>query len=410
MSKCSFCKSPLKLNLIDMGKAPISNNLFNSLDCKEIKKSYKLTISICNKCWLVQTRHKVPAKKIFTKNYPYFSSFSSSLLNHSKKLVELCIERFNLNKLSLVYEIASNDGYLLQYFKKKHIPSVGVEPTLSTAKAARKKGLKIVNEFFNTSVSKQLKKDYGAADLIIANNVLAHVPKLRDFVSAHENLLKDSGIIVFEFHYLVSLIKEVQFDQIYHEHYYYYSLTSLNKILSSFNLEIFDAILLNTQGGSLRIYVKKIKNKDYKKTDRLLKLIKKEKNISVNKIKFYKSFSKEAEKIKNSFRIFLNNCKRKNLNIVGYGAAAKGITLLNYSKTTINDFKYIVDKNPAKQNKFLAASRIKIISEDILKKKFFNFIIIFPWNLKSEIIKELNNYKFSKKAKKVTFLPKFKIH
>jgi 2-polyprenyl-3-methyl-5-hydroxy-6-metoxy-1,4-benzoquinol methylase len=410
MPNCSFCKKPLKFKLVDLGYAPVSNTLLNKR-CLKKDKNFKLTVSVCTSCWLAQTLYKISPKKIFTSNYSYFSSYSSTLLSHAKKLVHQCIKNFNLNKNSLIYEVACNDGYLLQYFKKKEIPCIGIEPTSNTANFAKKvKKLKILNEFFDSKLSIKCKKKYGAADLIISANVLAHVPNIKDFIKAHNQLIKDDGIIIFEFHYLANLIEQVQFDQVYHEHYFYLSLFSVQKILHSFKLEIFDCDLLNTQGGSIRIYIKKMRNKKIQKSTKFKKILADEIKLGISSKKFYLNFQKKSEMIKKNFYDFLVMCKKKKLKVIGYGAAAKGITLINFANIKNNLLSYIIDKSPEKQNKFLQLSKIKIVPMKILLKKTFDYIIIFPWNIKAEILKDLRNYKKTHTAKKIVFFPKRKIY
>lgn len=404
---CGFCKKKLTLEVIDLGNAPITNNLLKKLSKKSFKYTYPLKVFVCDKCWLVQNKDKINPKKIFTKNYPYFSSFSSSWLKHADNLTTKIINRFNLNKASLVAEVASNDGYLLQYLKKKKIPCLGIEPTKSTAMSAKKKGIKVLQKFFNTETSKNLSKKY-RADIIIAINVLAHVPNIKDFIKSFKILLKNNGVAIFEFHYVINLIKKKQFDTIYHEHYYYHSLFSLNKIFKSSGLKIFDAEKIKSHGGSLRIYVKNIESKKWKDTIRYKKKVSEELALGINKYFFYRKIKKDAVHIKNKFRTFLKNCKLENQSVVGYGAAAKGITLINYSRIDKELMQYIIDKNPAKQNMFLPQSNIEIISAKILKKNKPDYVIILPWNLKNEIVKELSFIK-SWGGKFVVFVPKFKI-
>ena len=404
---CSICRKKLKLEVIDLGNAPITNNLLKKIAKKKTTKTYPLKVFVCDKCWLVQNKNKINPKKIFTNNYPYFSSFSSSWLKHADDLTTKIINKFNLNKTSMVAEVASNDGYLLQYLVKKKIPCYGIEPTKSTAITAKKKGIKVFQKFFNSKTSKILSKKH-KADIIIANNVLAHVPNLTDFIKSFKILLKSDGVAIFEFHYLINLIRKQQFDTIYHEHYFYHSLFSLDKIFKIFGLKIFDAEKIKSHGGSLRIYVKNLEQKKWKDTNRFKKILNKELIYGVNKYFFYKTLKKEAMLIKDKFRNFLIKAKLQNKIVMGYGAAAKGVTLINFSKIDNNLMKFVIDKNPAKQNKFLPQSNIKIVNIKILKKIKPSYVIILPWNIKKEII---NDLKFIKKwgGKFVVFVPKFKI-
>jgi len=404
---CAICRKKLILEVIDLGNAPITNNLLKKASKKKIRETYPLKVFVCNKCWLVQNKYKINPKKIFTSNYPYFSSFSSSWLKHADDLTTKIINKFNLNKTSLVAEVASNDGYLLQYLVKKKIPCYGIEPTKSTALAAKKKGIKVFHKFFNTKTSKIISKHH-KADIIIANNVLAHVPNLRDFIKSFKILLKSDGVAIFEFHYLINLIKKNQFDTIYHEHYFYHSLFSLDKIFKIFGLKVFDAEKIKSHGGSLRIYVKNSEEKKWKETNRYKKILKEELIYGVNKYFFYKELKKKAIFIKDKFRNFLTKSKLQNKKTIGYGAAAKGVTLINFSNIDNNLMEFVIDKNLAKQNKFLPQSNIKIVPEKKITKVKPDYVIILPWNLKDEIMKELN-YIRKWGGKFVIFVPSFKI-
>lgn len=403
---CSICKKKLNLEVLDLGKAPITNNLLKKPK-KNFKEIFPLTVCVCDKCWLVQNKEKLNPKIIFKNDYPYFSSFSSSWLEHAEKLTGKIIKKFKLNNKSLVAEVASNDGYLLQYLKKKQIPCYGIEPTKSTALVAKKKGIKVYQKFFNINTAKNLSKK-NKADIIIANNVLAHVPNLKDFIKSFRILLKKNGVAIFEFHYLINLIKKNQFDTIYHEHYFYHSLLSLDRIFKIYNLKVFDAEKIKSHGGSLRLYVKNKESKIFKDTNRYKKLLLKEKKQGVNKFNFYKKLKINSTLIRDKFKSFLNDCEKKNLKVIGYGAAAKGITLINFAKINNDLLKFVVDKNPAKQNKYLPQSNIKIISEKKIKIIKPDYLVILPWNLKSEIIKEFN-YIRKWGGKFIVFVPKFKI-
>jgi 2-polyprenyl-3-methyl-5-hydroxy-6-metoxy-1,4-benzoquinol methylase len=403
---CSICKKKLNLEVLDLGKAPITNNLLKKPK-KNFKEIFPLSVCVCDKCWLVQNKEKLNPKKIFKNDYPYFSSFSSSWLKHAENLTNKIIRKFKLNNKSLVAEVASNDGYLLQYLKKKEIPCYGIEPTKSTALVAKKKGIKVYQKFFNINTAKDLSKKK-KVDIIIANNVLAHVPNLKDFVKSFRILLKKNGIAIFEFHYLINLIKKNQFDTIYHEHYFYHSLLSLDRIFKIYNLKVFDAEKIKSHGGSLRLYVKNKESKIHKDTNRYKNLLLKEKKQGVNKFNFYKKLKINSTLIRDKFKSFLKDCKKKNLKVIGYGAAAKGITLINFAKINNDLLKFVVDKNPAKQNKYLPQSNIKIISEKKIKIIKPDYLVILVWNLKSEIIKEFS-YIRKWGGKFIVFVPKFKI-
>ena len=405
---CRHCKKKVDKVFIDLGVSPPSNNYLkkNELDKKELY--FPLNILVCKSCWLVQTEDFTKANQLFSEEYAYFSSYSSSWLRYMEAYSTYIIKKLNLNKNSLVIEVASNDGYLLQFFKNNKIPCLGIEPTKSTAMVSRKKGIKTITEFFGRKLAIKLRNKNLCADLIIANNVLAHVPNINDFLNGFDLLLKKDGIATFEFPHLINLVKKNQFDTIYHEHFSYFSFTAINLIMQSNNLEVFDVIKIPTHGGSLRVYVKK-RNSSYNKINsRVIKLLNQEEKIGVKSIRFYNNFSEKADLIKKQFIIFIENAKRKNKKIAAYGAAAKGNTLLNFSGIKSDSILYVVDKNPAKQNKYLPGSHIKIVNEEYLKRNKPDYIIIFPWNLKNEIIKQLD-YVRDWNAKFVTVIPSLKI-
>jgi len=405
---CRHCKNKLEIVFIDLGKSPPSNNYLKKEDLKKDEINYPLNILVCEKCWLVQTEDFTTAENLFNAEYAYFSSFSSSWIEHSKEYCSHILSKFSLNNNSSVIEVASNDGYLLQFFKEKNIPCFGIEPTLSTANSARKKGIETIVEFFGTSLATKLKKNNKCADLMVANNVLAHVPDINDFLNGFNILLKPNGIVTFEFPHLISLIDNTQFDTIYHEHFSYLSLTSIKQIMKKSNLEIFDVLKINSHGGSLRIYSQKIDSGKRKINKRVLNLLAEEDKLGVRTVKFYNRFSKKSELIKNEFISFLENTKNKNKTIAAYGAAAKGSTLLNFAGIKSDSILYVVDKNPAKQDKYMPGSHIKIVNEEYLKNDKPDYIIIFPWNLTSEIIKQLN-YVRDWNAKFVTAIPFLKV-
>ena len=403
--KCRACNNDLDISFVNLGTSPPSNSYLIKENLKTPEKWFPLSVNVCTNCWLAQTEDFNEADELFDENYAYFSSFSSSWLKHAEKFTHYAIERFNLNSDSKVIEIAANDGYLLQYFKNKKVPCLGIEPTNSTANAAREKGIEILEEFFSVKIARELSNKGQSADLMIANNVLAHVPDINDFVSAFEELLKPQGIASFEFPHLMNLVKYNQFDTIYHEHFSYLSLSAVNIIFSNNGLQIFDAEEISTHGGSLRVFAQKKKTGIHKINENVNRLLSLENKIGMTNKSFYEGFQNKVDSIKNNFLSFLLEIKSQNKTVIGYGAAAKGNTIMNYSGIKEDLIKFIVDKNPNKQNKFMPGSRIPILSEESIKELKPDYIIIFPWNLKKEIETQLS-YTKHWGCKFVTLIPK----
>lgn len=405
---CRHCGSSLNLLLIDLGTAPPSNAYLTESQLHYPEKWYPLRVLVCEKCWLVQTEDFARADMLFSEDYAYFSSFSTSWLRHSHEYVNMIVKRLDLNKTSLIVEIASNDGYLLQYVNALGIPCLGIEPTKSTASAARKKGLTVLEKFFSLEFAQQLIGSGLQADLIVANNVLAHVPDINDFASGCATLLKKDGVATFEFHYLLSLIENNLFDTIYHEHYSYLSLTSVVKLLEFTGLGVFDVELLPTQGGSLRIYAQRLSSSIHEESASVTRLLQYENDKGMKNKSFYRDFRFRIRSVTNDFLSFLIECQRKDLKVGAYGAAAKGNTLLNYAGIRSDLIPYVVDINPSKQGKYMPGSRIPIVSEDHLKKDKPDIIVILPWNLKEEIMTQII-YVGEWGAKFVTALPKMQV-
>jgi 2-polyprenyl-3-methyl-5-hydroxy-6-metoxy-1,4-benzoquinol methylase len=349
---------------------------------------FPLKVFVCDKCWLVQVDELEKADAIFNNEYTYFSSFSTSWLKHAKAYTDYMTDRFGFNENSLVVEIASNDGYLLQYFKEKNIPVLGVEPTANTAQVAIEKGIENIVDFFGSNLAdNQLK---GKADLILGNNVLAHVPDINDFVKGVKIALKPNGVNTFEFPHLYQLVAQKQFDTIYHEHFSYLSLTNLKSVFETQGLEIFDVQEIPTHGGSLRIFTKHKEDNSKKIEDAVHEMLLKESSAGMNSLSYYQDFQQKVDFIKYDFVEFLIQQKRNGKKIIGYGAAAKGNTLLNYCGIKGNDLiEYVVDASPYKQNKLLPGSRIPVFSSEKIAETKPNFIVIFPWNLKDEISHQL---------------------
>ena len=388
--KCRHCGTELSLPLIDLGSAPPSNAYLTEQTLHAPEKWFPLRVLVCEHCWLVQTEDFAQANELFDAEYAYFSGFSTSWLEHSERYVADMSERFGLNEDSHVVEVAANDGYLLQYVKGRNIPCTGVEPTASTAEAAREKGIPIVEEFFGKQLAQQLVEQGRQADLTAANNVLAHVPDINDFVSGFATLLKPHGVSTFEFPHLLKLINENQFDTIYHEHFSYLSLTAIETVFAENGLQVFDVEEHPTHGGSLRVFVQRADTGANPVSERVIELHKRETEAGMNTAEFYAGFQDKADKIKDDLLIFLIEAKHNGKKVAAYGAAAKGNTLLNYAGVRPDLLSYVVDKNPAKQGKYMPGSRIPIKAEQYLKDDKPDYVVILPWNLKQEVIKQLD--------------------
>ncbi len=387
---CRFCKTELFNVFIDLINSPPSNSFLTENELNKPEIYYPLKIYICHNCFLVQIDEYKQSDEIFNEKYAYFSSYSSSWLIHSKNYVNMAIQKFQLNKKSFVIEIASNDGYLLQYFKERGIPCLGIEPASNVAATAKEKGLNIIEEFFGADLARILVAEGKIPDLLIGNNVLAHVPNLNDFIQGLKILLHHKGAITLEFPHLLKLIEKNQFDTIYHEHYSYFSFFTVNNIFKFHGLEIFDVEKLPTHGGSLRIYVKQAEDKSKVILQSVENLINLEIAKKINNIDYYKGLQSKANDIKYDLINFLITQKKKDNLVIAYGAAAKGNTLLNYCGIKKDLIKFIVDISPKKHNKFLPGSHIPILHEDEIKIFKPKYILILAWNIKEEIMKQLN--------------------
>ncbi len=390
---CRFCKNSLTHEFVDLVNSPPSNSYLRAEQLNQPEIFYPLRVFVCEKCFLVQIDEYKSADEIFDENYAYFSSFSKSWLAHSKNYVEMMCERFGFDENSQIIEIASNDGYLLQYFKEKNIPVLGIEPTLSTAQAAREKGIESLTEFFSVKFAEQLVSQNRRADLLLGNNVLAHVPDINDFVGGLKTALKPDGIITMEFPHVLQLVENNQFDTIYHEHFSYLSLFTTQKIFAAQNLTIFDVEEIPTHGGSLRIFAGHSGNSSIEVSENVKNLLDKEKLTGLMNLDYYLDFQPKVEKIKTDLLTFLIEQKRKGKKVAAYGAAAKGNTLLNYCGVKKDLIKFVVDASPHKQNMFLPASHIPIVDESFIKNEKPDFVIILPWNIKDEIIEQINYIK-----------------
>lgn len=404
---CRHCEKNLSHTFLDLGYAPPSNSYLSKTDLKKPELYYPLKTYVCDECWLVQTEDYIDTKKLFTSEYAYISSTSSSWLEHAKNYSNKMIDKFNLNKNSYVIEVASNDGYLLKNFVKEKIPCLGIEPTASTASQAEKIGVPVLREFFGEILAKKLSSNGKQADLVIGNNVYAHVPDINDFTRGLREVLKPDGTITLEFPHLMTLIQYNQFDTIYHEHFSYLSLYTVCRIFEKENLRVLDVEKINTHGGSLRVYgCHKNDSRLTKKNVKLL--IDKEKENGLQEIHTYENFQIKANKIKDDLLNFLIKQKTNGKKVAAYGAAAKGNTLLNYAGIKKDLLSFVCDGATAKQGKFMPGNHIPIVSPENLKKIKLDYLLILPWNILNEIKKQ--NLNLEKKGVKfIIAVPSLKI-
>ncbi|MCG2735263.1 MAG: class I SAM-dependent methyltransferase [Candidatus Methanoperedenaceae archaeon] len=390
MHKCRACNTNLGEPFLSLGNSPLSNAYLSKEDLHRMEPYYPLEVYVCEKCYLVQLEEFETAKNIFSSDYAYFSSYSESWLQHCKNYTEMMINRFGFDKNSFVVEIASNDGYLLQYFKHHGIPVLGIEPASNTAHVAIKKGIPTDITFFDTSHAERMRNEGKLADLIIGNNVLAHNPNLNDFVEGLKQALKSDGIITMEFPHLLKLIEGNQFDTIYHEHFSYFSFYTVQKLFSSHDLEIFDVEEIPTHGGSLRIYARHKDDKSKAITNKIRDLLKKEEIAGIFDLNTYYNFCEKVKLTKRKLLQFLVQAKNDGQKIVGYGAPAKGNTLLNYCGIRTDFLDYTVDRSPYKQNKYLPGTHIPIKNPDKIKEDKPDYVLILPWNIKDEIMEQMS--------------------
>jgi len=389
--QCRFCKTELEHVFIDLVNSPASNSFLSKEQLNEPETFYPLKVYTCHQCFLVQVDEYKKSDAIFDSNYVYFSSYSNSWLKHAKAYTDMMTDRFGYNENSLVIEVASNDGYLLQYFKEKNIPVMGIEPTANTAEVAIGKGIKTVIEFFGAELADRFSNNWDVkADLLLGNNVLAHVPDIVDFVLGMKLILKDTGVVTMEFPHLMQLVDNNQFDTIYHEHFSYLSFHTVKEIFASQGLEMFDVEEIPTHGGSLRIFAKHAEDDTKTISDNVVRLLKKESDKGLNTLTYYDNFQQKALGVKLGITEFLIRQKRDGKKVAAYGAAAKGNTLLNYCGIKNDLIDFVVDANPHKQNKFLPASHIPVVAEEYLKQAKPDYVIILPWNLKDEIADQLS--------------------
>jgi SAM-dependent methyltransferase len=386
---CRGCGHLIQHVFADLGNTPLSNSYLKSEDLRKMEPYYPLRAYVCAACLLVQVEEFESPERLFSE-YAYFSSYSSSWLKHSEDYVDMAVKRFALNASSLVVEIASNDGYLLQYFAKQRIPILGIEPAANVAEMSKQNGIPTLVKFFSAQTAQDLLQNGTSADLIVGNNVYAHVPALNDFTAGLKLLLKRDGVITLEFPHLMRLIEGNQFDTIYHEHFSYFSLYAVEPILDRHGLTAFDVDELSTHGGSLRVYAKHKEDNSKSASPRLLELRAKEKSTGLDQLETYTSFQLKVDKVKSDLLKFLIEAKDTGKKVIGYGAPAKGNTLLNFCGVRKDLLPYTVDRSPYKQDRFLPGTHIPIFSPETIERTKPDYVLILPWNLRVEIADEMS--------------------
>lgn len=406
--RCRHCGAFIQHGLVDLGFAPPSNSYLTDRDLERPEKYFPLRVLVCDQCWLVQTKDFIDAEELFNPEYAYFSSTSRVWLDHAARFVDSIVPKLNLTKDSFVLEVASNDGYLLKNFLELGIPCLGIEPTASTACAAEENGITVVREFFGEKLAKQLVATGRVADLIVANNVYAHVPNINDFTLGLKAALKAGGTITLEFPHLFRLIEEVQFDTIYHEHFSYLSLYSVSRIFEAAGLRVLDVEELPTHGGSLRVFGCHLCD-DRQSTSAVEWLLKREANAGLRDAAIYQAFQVKVNRVKDQLLTFLIEQKRLGKKVAGFGAAAKGSTLLNFAGLKSDLVSFIADNAMSKQGKFMPGSHIPILPPAAVKDKRPDFLLVLPWNIKDEIISANTNIR-QWGGQFVTAIPILQIH
>lgn len=379
---CRFCKTPLTETLVDLGKMPLANSYVTEADARS-ERSFPLHVRVCPSCLLVQASDSVPPGAIFS-DYAYFSSYSDSWVAHAKRYAEAMIARFGLGPDSLVAEVASNDGYLLQHFRDRGIPALGIEPAANVAEVAIKKGIPTEVAFFGEETAKRLADRGQRADLMAANNVLAHVPDIRDFLAGFAAMLKPEGVVTFEFPHVLNLLREIQFDTIYHEHFSYLSLVAVEKVFAATGLKAIDVEEIPTHGGSLRLFASR-QDASRQPMPSLDAMREKERAAALDRLEGYRGYAERVRAVKNAFLDFLHEARTQGKKVAAYGAAAKGNTFLNYCGVTKDDIVCVFDRSTAKQEKLLPGSHIPILSPERLPEIRPDYLVILPWNLAGEI-------------------------
>ena len=388
--KCRHCAAELERVCLDLGSAPPSNAYLTAAALRAPEVWYPLRLLVCERCWLVQTEDHAGRDELFSADYAYFSSFSTSWLAHAEAYVAAMRRRFELSPASLVCEVAANDGYLLRWVRDAGMPCFGVEPTASTARAARALGIEIIERFFGVGLATELADAGRQVDLVAANNVLAHVPDINDFVQGFAILLKDNGVATFEFPHLLRLLRENQFDTVYHEHYSYLSLGTVERVFAANGLAVFDVEELPTHGGSLRVFAQSSERGAHARTDAVARVLAAEAAAGLATSAGYRGFQARIDKLKDDFVGYLIEARRAGRCVAAYGAAAKGNTLMNYAGVRPDHIAFVVDRNPAKQGRFMPGSRIPIVGEERLREARPDDIVLLPWNLRAELVAQLD--------------------
>jgi len=385
---CRFCATPLNHTLVDLGMSPLCESYVSRQNLNRMEPFFPLHVQVCDECFLVQLEEYVSVEQIFSE-YAYFSSYSDTWLQHAADYVEMIVHRLGLAKGSLVVELASNDGYLLQNFVKKNITALGVEPAANVAKVAIEKGVPTMIKFFGRKLAQEMVADGKAADLVIGNNVLAQVPDLNDFVAGIHTLLKTGGVVTLEFPHLIKLMAENQYDTIYHEHFSYFSFITAEKILAAHGMTVFDVEELTTHGGSIRVFARHANDTSKPVSDRVVEMRQRELHQRLDRMDTYATFGEKVKESKRNLLDFLIRARREGKSVAGYGAPGKGNTLLNYCGIRTDFLDYTVDRNPYKQGKFLPGTHIPIFSPDRIFETKPDYLLILPWNFKQEIIRQM---------------------
>lgn len=383
---CRSCGAGLRHTVVDLGMSPLCQTQISAAELNKGENFYPLHVYVCDSCWLVQLQEYVAPDVIFSRHYPYFSSFSDSWVEHARGYVEHMVRDFGLGKESFVVELASNDGYLLQHVQRAGIRCLGIEPTASTAGAALQKGIPTLQEFFGLGLAKRVASESGRADVIVGNNVLAHVPDLNGFVAGIAALLKPDGVGTFEFPHLMQLMEHNQFDTIYHEHFSYFSLTAVQAVFHRHGLQVFDVRELPTHGGSLRVYVQPAESASHPVSERVGILLATERRVGLCDLAYYGRFQERVHATKRQLLSFLIEARNAGKRVAGYGAPGKGNTLLNYCGIGTDFLDFTVDRNPAKKGTWTPGTRIPILDPDAILERRPDYVLILPWNLKDEIM------------------------
>jgi len=386
---CLFCRAPLRITFVDLGMHPLCESYVSEDKLNQMEPFYPLHVFVCEQCFLVQLHEYVSPADIFTE-YAYFSSYADSWVQHAKRYTEMIVERLKLTPKSFVVELASNDGYLLQHFVAKGIPVLGIEPAANVAKVALQKNVPTLVKFFGQQTARELVAEGKRADLVLGNNVLAQVPDINDFVAGIKILLAPQGMVTIEFPHLMKLMEENQFDTIYHEHFFYFSLITAERIFAAHGLTLVDVEEIPTHGGSLRIYGHHAEDKTHSVTERYRELVKREQAAAVERLDTYAIFAENVKETKRKLLEFLIEAKRKGKKIVGYGAPGKGNTLLNYCGIRSDFLDFTVDRSPYKQGKFLPGTHIPILHPDRIREAKPDYVLILPWNFKDEIMQQVS--------------------